>query len=106
MGTSGNLRQTSALVMRRSPRTRGNKDCVKPLSGPNSDGLINACDGRLYCCTVIRRTAEISDIPIVACMALHSSRFAALNPGFNEFLSKTLNFDVLEKTLCQLLRQA
>ena len=54
---------------------------------------------------VIRQTAEISEIPIVACTALHSYRFAALDSGFDEFLTKPLDFRVLDKTLCQFLAQ-
>lgn len=52
---------------------------------------------------LIRETPEISDIPIIACTAHHSYRLQALGAGFNEFLTKPLDFTLLDKTLGRLL---
>jgi two-component system cell cycle response regulator DivK len=46
---------------------------------------------------LIREIAEISEIPIVACTANDSHRLAALAAGFNGFLTKPLDFAVLDK---------
>jgi two-component system, sensor histidine kinase and response regulator len=51
----------------------------------------------------IRETAEISNIPIIACTAYDSHRLAAFGAGFNEFLIKPLDFALLDKTLSRFL---
>lgn len=52
---------------------------------------------------LIRETAHISSIPIIACTAYYSHRLAALGAGFNEFLIKPLDFALLDKTLSRFL---